>query len=114
MYVSQKDLLVHTLPLEAEWYFCTLSILALHIGSKWATLMRVDDENPDDVRWYIIPCDEMPADEMEDLSVAEEHPDRVTIRLRDGILFSKPTETPRSVWMNVQLKEQPELAGRII
>jgi len=105
---------MHNLSLDAEWYFCTLSILALHIGSKWAVLMRVDDEDPEDIRWFVIPCDEKPADEMEDLSEAEEHPDRVTIVLRDGILFSHPTRTPRSIWMNVQLKEQPELAGRII
>jgi hypothetical protein len=99
---------------EAEWYFCTLSVLALHIGSNWAVLMRVDDQDPEDILWYVIPCDERPADEMEDLSEAAEHPDRVTIKLRDGILFSHATRTPRSVWMNVQLKEQPELAGRII
>jgi len=102
------------IPAETEWYFHTLSIVSMHIGSSWAVLMRIDEEEPDDVRWYVIPCDGEPADEMSDLSEAETHPERVTIRLRDGILFSKATREPRSVWMNIQLKNQPELAGRII
>lgn len=103
-----------SLDVEQEWYHCTLSILALHIGGSWAAIMRLGDENPEDVCWYLIPCDEKPADEMDDLSEAEVHPDRLTVKLRDGILFAYPTRTPRSIWMSVQLKEQPELAGRII
>lgn len=99
---------------ETEWYFNTLSALASHIGKSWAVLMRIDEASPESVFWFIVPADHMPADEMEDLAAAANHPDRVTVELKDGILFSHPTRTPRSVWMNVQLKEQPELAGRII
>ena len=99
---------------EIEFYFNMLSALASHIGRSWAVLMRLDEDNPESVFWFVVPADQQPADEMEDLSAAANHPDRVTITMKDGILFSRPTRTPRSVWMNVQLKEQPELAGRII
>ncbi len=99
---------------EVEWYFNTLSALASHIGNSWAVLMRLDESDPESVFWFVVPADNGPADEMEDLAAAANHPDRVMVSLKDGILFSHPTRTPRSVWMNVQLKEQPELAGRII
>jgi hypothetical protein len=99
---------------EVEWYFNTLSALASHIGNSWAVLMRIDIDDPEDVFWFVVPCDGQAPDEMEDLEAAADHPDRVAITIKDGILFTHPTRTPRSVWMDVQLKEQPELAGRII
>lgn len=98
---------------EVDFYFNTLSALASHIGKSWAVLMRLNEHDSKRVFWFVVPAD-MPADEMEDLEAAADHPDRVVIELKGGILFSHPTRTPRSVWMNVQLKEQPELAGRII
>lgn len=103
-----------TLDPEVKWYFDTLSTLTATIGKNWAVLMRLNEFDPKRVFWFIIPADERPIDEMEDLEAAAGHPDRVVVSLKDGILFSHPTRTPRSVWMNVQLKEQPELAGRII
>lgn len=99
---------------EQEWYFYTLSILSAHIGSTWATIMKVDKEDPTSVSWYVVPCEGKPFDEIDDLSFAEKHADRVLIKERDGILFAHPSKTPKSIWMSVQLKDQPELAGRII
>lgn len=99
---------------EVEWYFCTLSILAVDVGSSWAVVMRANEDDDQDISWYIIPCDGFAPDEMEDLSEAETHPDRLVLKYRDGILFAYPTRSARSIWMSVKLKDQPELAGRII
>jgi hypothetical protein len=99
---------------EVEWYFCTLSILTTHIGNRWAVVMRANEDDDQDVSWYVVPCDDYEPDEMEDLSEVETHPDRLVIKYRDGILFAHPTSSPRSIWMSVKLKDQPELAGRII
>lgn len=105
---------MQNITVEQKWYFDTLSMLATSIGHKWFALMKLNKDEPEDISWFLVPCDGGPFDEMEDLSVAADHPDRVTVVLKDGILFANPTRTPRSVWMSCKLKDQPELAGRII
>ena len=102
------------LDVQVEWYFCTLSVLVQHVGTGWAVIMRANEEDSSDISWYVVPYGDGESDEMEDLSVVESNPDRLLIKYKDGIIFTYPTRSPRSMWMSIKLKDQPELAGRII
>lgn len=98
---------------ELAWCFCALCELSHEISPRWTVVLRLNDDDNEDVAWIIFPYEGDLLQE-DDWSVAEKHPDRVTIKLREGILFSHPTETALSNWMSIQLKNQPELAGRMI
>lgn len=96
---------------ETAWYFHTLSEVVQDISESWVTVLRMHEDDMSNVCWFVFPAEN---EDPEDLEESETHPDRVLINVRGGILFLKPTTTPRSQWMAVQLKHVPELAGRVI
>lgn len=97
---------------EMTWVFTALCALAWEISPQWTVVLRMD-ENQEDVAWILFPY-EGDLLKHEDWSIAEDHPDKLTLKLREGLLFAHPSNTALSNWMSVQLKNKPELAGRII
>lgn len=96
-----------------EWSFCALTKYSKEISDSWQTVMRINPEDVNDVLLFIFPHEKQLGDD-EDLSFVEYHPHRITATIKDGIILAKSTESPISQWMLIKLKQQPELAGRII
>ena len=98
---------------DANWLFTALCALTQEISKNWTVVLRLSEDDQNDIAWIIFPF-EGDILQAEDWSISEEHPDKVTLKLRDGLLFSYPSNTILSNWMSIQLKNKPELAGRII
>ena len=98
---------------EMSWVFTALCALTQEISPNWTVVLRLSENDDDDIAWILFPFegDLMKA---EDWSISEEHPDKLTLKLREGLLFAYPSNTALSNWMSIQLKNKPELAVRII
>lgn len=94
-----------------EEMFHLLSGAVQDISEDWVVVLRMREEDPSTICWFVFPP---AAENPEDLEESEVHPDRVLVTTEGGIMFVKPTPTIRSQWMAIQLRSFPELAGRII
>lgn len=101
---------------ELGWSFALLCAAVHNIGDDWVVGLNFNEKAPEKSSWLIFPYDHEQMDILEevDFDKYQKHPDRVVLEMRDGIMFAKPTNATKSQWMAVQLRNQPELAGRII
>ena len=103
------------IPLEAASYYAALSILVGEISEDWAVVLRLSEDDIEDISWLVFPY-EGDISQCDDLfEAAEGNDDKLLLKLRAGILFAYPTDTSfLSSWMASKLRNKPELAGRII
>ena len=98
---------------ELSWVFTTLCALTSEISPGWLVVLRLSETDENDIAWVLFPY-EGDLFSTEDWSIAEEHPDKLTLKYREGLIFAYPSSTPRSQRLAARLKTQPEMAGRII